>query len=272
MATNPYLQDQANAITQTATQNLNNNILPGINGGAMVAGGYGGSRQGIAQGNAIGQTNEGITNSLANLYGTSYQADQANQTQQSIAAQQAASQQSIASMQNATTAANNANNYNLGLGNLGLGYTQAGNTYNLGLAGLGVTAQGQNQNFYTQNRQLDQSGQTLGMNLANAGNAGMVGAGAGVASVGTAQQQAPWTALNNASSIYSPYTGYGQTSTNTAQGSPAGAALGGAIAGSTLMNLGLGGTATTGADNSTQMYIKDPTSGQAVLNPNYRGY
>src|SRR5574343_1806986 len=44
---NPYLGAQANAITQQATQNLQNNIMPGINSGAVAAGGYGGSRQGI---------------------------------------------------------------------------------------------------------------------------------------------------------------------------------------------------------------------------------
>ena len=51
--TNPYLAANANAITQQTTQNLQNNILPSINSGAMAAGGFGGSRQGIAQANAI---------------------------------------------------------------------------------------------------------------------------------------------------------------------------------------------------------------------------
>ncbi len=82
---NPYLGQQANAITQNVTQNLQNNVLPGINSGAMAAGGFGGSRQGIAQGLAIQGANRDIANAQANLYGQAYTADQANQTQYGIA-------------------------------------------------------------------------------------------------------------------------------------------------------------------------------------------
>ena len=73
---NPYLQNQANGIAQTATRNLQNNILPGINSGAVASGGYGGSRQGVAEGNAIGQTNQDITNATSNLYSNAYAQDQ----------------------------------------------------------------------------------------------------------------------------------------------------------------------------------------------------
>lgn len=64
-AANPYLTgaigkgiDQSNnafANMQTnATDNLTRNILPGIRSNAVLAGQYGGSRQGVAEGNAIG--------------------------------------------------------------------------------------------------------------------------------------------------------------------------------------------------------------------------
>jgi hypothetical protein len=82
---NPYLGQQAQAIQNQANQNLQTNILPGINSGATAAGQYGGSRQGIAQGQAIGLAQQGVSNSLANLYGNAYAQDQALQNQYNIA-------------------------------------------------------------------------------------------------------------------------------------------------------------------------------------------
>jgi len=76
MAGNPYLESQAGAITDRVTTNLQRNILPGISSGAIAAGGYGGSRQGIAEANAIGQTNQGLSDSLANLYGQNFAQNQ----------------------------------------------------------------------------------------------------------------------------------------------------------------------------------------------------
>ena len=39
---NPYLQDQAGQISRNLTQNWQENLLPSINSGAMMAGGFGG--------------------------------------------------------------------------------------------------------------------------------------------------------------------------------------------------------------------------------------
>lgn len=202
---NPYLGAQADAITQQVTNNLKRNILPGISSDAIAAGGYGGSRQGIAEGNAIGQTNQGLSQSLANLYGTNYQQDVGNALQgQSIQ-----------------------NSYNLGLGGLA-------NQLYLG-------NQGQNQNFYTQQRQLDQSGAALGANLYGQGNQGYLGQGTGIYGIGSTQQQAPWNPLVNASNVYSPYSGLGGGQTQTQSGSPFAGAIGGAVAGAQVgKNLGFG--------------------------------
>lgn len=198
---NPYLGAQANAITQQATQNLQLNQLPGISSGAVAAGGYGGSRQGIAEGVATGLTNQGITNSLASLYGNQYQQDQQNALQQ----------QSI------------------------------NNQYNLGLGGLGLNNQLQNYNFYTQNRGLDQSGAALGANLYNQGNAGYVGQGTGVTGIGNTQQQAPWNVTNNAGNAFNQFSGLGGGQINTQNGSALGGAVGGALIGQqAVSNLGLG--------------------------------
>lgn len=73
---NPYLTgaiqhgiDQANTgytnLTTNATRNLVNNILPSLRAGAVTANGYGGSRQQIAEGNAVGD----FSNAMAQAAG-----------------------------------------------------------------------------------------------------------------------------------------------------------------------------------------------------------
>lgn len=253
MATNPYLQDQANAITQQATQNLNTNILPGINAGAMAAGGYGGSRQGIAQGLAIGQTNQGITNSLAGLYGNAYEGDQNRANQAAMNAASLANQSSIASMQNQTArdlgfgnlALGNKqadNSYGLGLGNLGLGYTQASNNYNLGLGQLGLGNKQADQNFYTAQRGQDLSQLGLGAQLAGMGNTGLYNQGQQLYQTGQTQQQAPYNALGQYAGLLSPFTGLNQSQSQSTPGpSTAGSALGGALTAAQIYKLLFGG-------------------------------
>lgn len=73
---NPYLKAQGDAITNNATENLLTNILPSLRSGSVVAGGFnsgGNTRQSLAESGAVGQTNDSITNALANLYGGAYQ-------------------------------------------------------------------------------------------------------------------------------------------------------------------------------------------------------
>lgn len=228
--TNPYLGAQANAIQQQANQNLQLNQLPGIASGAVAAGGFGGSRQGVAEGVATGLTNQGVSNSLANLYGTQYQNDQTND----IARQ--------------------------GLNN----------SYNLGLGALGLQGQGQNLNFYTQQRQLDQNGLQLGANLYNSGTQGALGQGQGLYNLGTTQQAAPWLATNNAGNIFSQFSGLGGSQTQTQNGSALGAITGGALLGSQLVNnLGLGQGSnltnwTSGTGNGSGVWggtVNDPWYG-----------
>lgn len=72
---NPYMQQIGQDITRQVTNNLQRNILPGIGRGAVAAGGYGGSRQGIAEGLAIGETNANLSGQLANLYGNQFNTD-----------------------------------------------------------------------------------------------------------------------------------------------------------------------------------------------------
>lgn len=73
---NPFLAQQGHAVTQTATDNLLQNILPALRSGSVVSGGFnsgGNTREALAQGAAVGNTNKDISNALASLYGNAYQ-------------------------------------------------------------------------------------------------------------------------------------------------------------------------------------------------------
>lgn len=73
---NPWVQQQQDAITNKTTQNLLQNIMPNIGSGAESVGGYGGSRQGIAQGLAISNMNTDLAPALANLASNAYENSQ----------------------------------------------------------------------------------------------------------------------------------------------------------------------------------------------------
>ena len=83
-ASNPALGAQSAAVTDVATQNLLNNILPALRSGASVQGGPfsgGSSREGIAEGLAVGETQRAITNALAGLQAQNFQTGLQAQTQ-----------------------------------------------------------------------------------------------------------------------------------------------------------------------------------------------
>ena len=67
---NPFQAQMFDAVTNQVTQNLNRNILPWIRSASTPTGGYGGSRQGVVEANALNDDNQGLSNALAgNLYG-----------------------------------------------------------------------------------------------------------------------------------------------------------------------------------------------------------
>ena len=72
---NPYTRAMMGNITQAVTQNLNRNIFPGIRRGQVANGTLGSTRQGIAEGIAIGDTNQALANAATNLYGNQFNAD-----------------------------------------------------------------------------------------------------------------------------------------------------------------------------------------------------
>jgi hypothetical protein len=75
---------------------------------------------------------------------------------------------------------------------------------------------GYDQNFYTNNRQLDQSGVALGANMMGLANNG------------------DWSGLNSANGIFGNYTGFGNTTNSSQSGGGWQGGLGGAIGGATL--------------------------------------
>ena len=192
---NPYLGQQADAIRQQVNQSLFQNQMPQINRGAVLNGGYGGSRQGIAQGLGLQGANNSIANATANLYGQAYESD-ANR----------ANQYDIASMQNQTTR-------DLGFGNLGLGQ------------------QGLDNNFYTAQRGQDLQAQQQGYNQGWGNIYNSLGLGQAETNIGNQQQQAGFSPLQQYGSVIGPFSGLnGSTNTSApATGGGVAGAAGGAL-------------------------------------------
>ena len=110
---NPYIQKQAAALQNLSNQNLSQNVMPAIGSAAQMAGGYGGSRHGVAQGVAAGNAQTGLDAATSNLYSNAYGQDQNFYTQQRG--------------QDQNGAQIGANIYSMGnAGNLGLGAGQYG--------------------------------------------------------------------------------------------------------------------------------------------------
>src|SRR5574340_258074 len=141
-ASNPYLQQMAQGLAAQSNQNLMQNVMPQLTSGAIMAGGYGGSRDAITRGIAAGNAQAGLDASIANLYGQDYAQRQQLETQLASQNGGLASNQAITNAQiqaaRDLAAQGNAIQWGLGTGQLGLGYTQAGNTYNLGQQNLGL--------------------------------------------------------------------------------------------------------------------------------------
>ena len=75
VANNPYLRGATDSMTSQVTDNLMQTVLPGIRSGSTVAGGQysgGSTRQGVAEGRAIGDTNQGLSNSIADMMFKAY--------------------------------------------------------------------------------------------------------------------------------------------------------------------------------------------------------
>lgn len=65
---NPYLSQMGDVLTNRVSDNLQRQIMPGIRSNAVAAGGFGGSRQGVVEANAMKDANQTISDALTGAY------------------------------------------------------------------------------------------------------------------------------------------------------------------------------------------------------------
>lgn len=70
---NPYLYQAAMGATRPVVEQLTESILPSIRGGAINTGQYGGSRQALAEGTAIGKAAQAMGDITSGMYSNAYQ-------------------------------------------------------------------------------------------------------------------------------------------------------------------------------------------------------
>ena len=229
---NPYLNQQASAITNQLTRNLNEQVMPGIRSEALASGQYGGSRQGIAEGLAASRLNQDLAPALTNLYGGAYENaqqrmygtanalnDQAFQNAQQNANRQFSGDQFNAS----NNLQNNQFNANLGLQNNAQQMQM--NSQNLqnrlqGLGALGTVQNMQDNNFGRYMDALQASNSYNWNQLAN--YSGIVQPGA---SMGGTQSQTNYKNVD-AGAFGGALSGAGM---GAMVGGPMGAAIGGGL-------------------------------------------
>jgi hypothetical protein len=154
---NPYLAQQAGAISQNATRALNEQMLPGVRSEAIAAGGFGGSRQGIAEGLAMGRTADAISGAVGNLYSTDYQ----NQMNRNLQRYQTDVGSALGLGQLDATIRGIDNQYALGLGGLNMQQRGLDNQYALGLGGLNMQQRGLDNQLYLGQGGLNMQGRGL---------------------------------------------------------------------------------------------------------------
>lgn len=120
--------------------------------------------------------------------------------------------------------------YDVGMANVGANATASANNYNLGMTNA-------NNSFYTNQRQLDQSGYRLGMDMMNSANTGYMNQGSGMYDTGSAYQTAPWATVGAFNNATTPYTGFGATASTSQNSNPWAQALGGATMGAQVGKL-----------------------------------
>ena len=181
-AQNPYLQGVAQNLTQQSNDNWTRNIAPSLRSGAMAVGGFGGSRQGVVEANALKDQNANLTNTLGNMYLQDYTQGQ-NRALQSRQGDQS---------------------YDLGLRNNDLGFYNASNSYDLGRRSndLGYS-------------QLDSNNAQFGANLGlNTLNAQANWANQGVTAANN-MQQTPINYFNSFNANTNSAAGQGGSGQNT---------------------------------------------------------
>lgn len=141
----PYMDAMATNIMRQVNDNWSRNLAPSIRSGAMQAGGFGGSRQGVVEANALKDINSGLSGALSNLYNTDYQQSMGRNLQRYQGDQ----------------------SYDLGLRNNDLGFGQL--DFNINQGNVNNQLQGANLGMNTWNAQqgANQGAITAGTNMQN---------------------------------------------------------------------------------------------------------
>lgn len=117
---NPYLTDQIRSVGDQISRQFNEQILPGIRSSAITNNVFGSAKSQLAEGRAAGDASRAFNDASMQLLGQDYGADAARNLQRYQADQ----------------------GYDLGRGNLSLGYVGENNRYALGREGLDVQRYG----------------------------------------------------------------------------------------------------------------------------------
>lgn len=159
----PYLDDMAQGITSQMNDNWTRNLQPSMRSGAVAAGGFGGSRQGVVEANGLNDMNRSLGQNLSNLYNSDYQAQMGRNLQEYQGNQSYALGQGNLALGNK----NSDQSYSLGQGQLALGNKQAGNSYDLGLRSSDLGFAGLDANINQNNFNNQLSGAQFGLNAYN---------------------------------------------------------------------------------------------------------
>lgn len=199
-AQNPYLQGVAQNLTQQSNDNWTRNIAPSLRSGAMAVGGFGGSRQGVVEANALKDQNANLTNTLGNMYLQDYTQGQ----NRALQSRQGDQSYDLGLRNNDLGFYNASNSYDLGLRNNDLGFYNASNSYDLGRRSndLGYS-------------QLDSNNAQFGANLGlNTLNAQANWANQGVTAANN-MQQTPINYFNSFNANTNSAAGQGGSGQNT---------------------------------------------------------
>ena len=181
---NPYLDATSRDIGAQMFDQWNRNVAPGLRSGAMATGGYGGSRQGVVEANALNDLGRNYSQALTGMYG----ADYTNYQNRGIQRQGQAQQYDLGRGGLANQRYGQDQSYDLGLRNNALGWQGQAQSYDLGLrnSDLGFASLDANINNSNFNNQMTAANFGLGVqDYLNKNNATGIAAG-------TQINNAPW--------------------------------------------------------------------------------
>ena len=178
---NPYLDQSARDVGSQMFDQWNRNVAPSLRSGAMATGGYGGSRQGVVEANALNDMNRNYSQALTGMFATDYtnaqnrgiqrqgQAQQYDLGRGGLANQRYGQDQSFALGVGglANQRYGQDQSYSLGLGNLANQRYGQDQSYDLGLRNNALGWQGQAQSYDLGLRNSDLGFASLDANINN---------------------------------------------------------------------------------------------------------